>query len=303
MTDTCPVCQSSDTQKKYIIKRFQSPFVMKLCNNCHCLFQSPMPENADQYYDAAYYDGTAEFSYTDERRRYRFAAYVYRARLKTILRYLPRELHGGRFLDVGCSFGGLTLTASRWFEAYGIDISRYAIEQGRAWLQEISPGCTVQLEHGSLTRLPANRVFTPENFAVITLIEVAEHLSNPRQAFAKAYELLQPGGMLVIQTANFAGWQAINAGAGYHYFLPGHLVCYTATALKNLLREQGFVSFKEFFPVDFSLWAKLCKSRGDFKKITDYQRWLTITWYHLKGKFFWRGRPLVSSYVLYAFKS
>ncbi len=51
-----------------------------------------------------------------------------------------------------------------------------------------------------------------------------EHLSYPEKVFEKLGKILKPGGLLLIQTANFEGWQAINAGADYHYYLPGHFL-------------------------------------------------------------------------------
>lgn len=282
-----------------------------------------MPHNADAFYDEGYYSGAAAFNYQDERETEYYDNFVHRARLKSIRRYLNQRTSGSartqaattrgdqrqadmrpKFLDVGCAFGAFVRMAAANFQAIGLDVSAFAVKEGNA----ISAGkrLNARLWCGDLTHLPktpeARKTFAHGSFAAITLIEVAEHLNTPRTAFATAYELLAPGGVLVIQTANFDGWQAVDAGAEYHYYLPGHLVYFTATGLKQLLKDIGFQAFDEFYPTDFPLWAKWRKSWGTVKKPADLFRFWRMSLYHLKSKLKWRGRPLTSSYVLYARK-
>lgn len=71
-------------------------------------------------------------------------------------------------LDAGCAMGYLvTALRDRGVEAYGIDISRYAISKVR---EDIKPFCVV----GSLTdELPPE---LPKRFDLVTNIEVLEHL-------------------------------------------------------------------------------------------------------------------------------
>jgi len=300
----CPVCDSSETAFKYRIERHG--FDVWQCNNCYSEFQHPLPQGANSYYSEGYYTGVAAFSYQDERRAEHYHNFVHRARLKSIQKFC-RIANGNaaKFLDVGCAFGAFARAAADvGFAAYGLDVSAYAVKEGNKISTEVNP--PAQLFLGDLTHLPrtpvAQKTFAPASFSVITLIEVAEHLATPRAAFAAAYKLLQPGGVLAIQTANFAGWQAIQGGAEYHYYLPGHLVYYTATGLKSMLSAIGFREFKEFFPVDFSLWAKWRKAWGDVRRLRDIARFWKMSLYHLQSKFQWRGRPITSSYVLYAKK-
>lgn len=278
-----------------------------------------MPKASDAYYDEGYYTGTAAFNYQDERKQEYYHNFVHRARLRHIRRFLrarnsvaPSHTVAGlasasqrpKFLDVGCAFGALVRAAAKDFDAAGLDVSDYAVREGNKVSAAMHSGA--RLYRGDLTHLPkdksAQRFFTPGTISAITLIEVAEHLQAPRPAFAEAYRLLQPGGVLVIQTANFEGWQAVEGGSGYHYYLPGHLVYYTATGLRQMLAEIGFTEFKEFLPVDFSLWAKWRKAWGNVRKFSDLKRFWNMSLYHLKSKLRRNGRPVTSSYVLYAKK-
>ena len=303
----CPVCASKNTTFKYTIERYH--FDVQQCNDCRSEFRNPMPKSANAFYDEGYYTGTAAFNYQDERREERYHRHVHNARLKSIRRFLrsayspssdtpPRET----FLDVGAAFGAFARSASESFVSYGLDVSTFAVTEGNKISGTI--GNPARLFKGDLCHLPRKlgRIFSPEYFSAVTLIEVAEHLRTPRRDFAAAYRLLRPGGVLVIQTANFDGWQAVNAGNAYHYYLPGHLVYYTATGLKRMLRDIGFTEFKEFFPVDFTLWAKWRKAWGSVQKLSDLTRFWRMSSYHIKSKFHWHRRPLTASYVLYARK-
>ena len=297
----CVVCESNLTEHYHTFTHWkETPFSVYRCSTCKSLFQSPMPHNPNSLYNEAYYTGKQEYSYHDERKQYQYSQFVWNARLQTIKKYVTE----GRLLDVGCSFGGFVQTAShKGFLSVGLDVSSYAIDQGNYWARlNHKNRAFLGLFQGDLLNIPQHFVFLPNSFNVITMIEVAEHLSDPIANFKNAFTLLDNNGVLIIQTANFEGWQFKDAGVHYHYFMPGHLVYYTATALKEMLQKIGFTSFKEFFPTDFSVLAKLRKSRGGFKKIADYKKWIHIIYYHYRSKLKKEGHPLTSSYVLYAFK-
>lgn len=299
---SCPVCNSSDTAHKYHIERYN--FDVHECQTCHSQFQHPLPKNANAFYDEGYFTGAASFSYQDERRQEYYHNFVHNARLKSLILYMGPAYSGcdAPFIDVGAAFGALARAAAKYFKSAGLDVSSYAVREGNKASAALKN--PARLFQGDLSHLPRTQsaYFQPGSVAAITLIEVGEHLREPRKDLARAFRLLKPGGVLVIQTANFEGWQAVKGGADYHYYLPGHLVYYTATGLKHMLSEIGFREFKDFFPVDFSLWAKWRKAWGEAKGIDTIFRYIRMTFYHVKSKLRWRGRPLTSSYVLYARK-
>lgn len=294
----CPVCAAPATAFKYHIQRHN--FDVFVCAACKSEFQHPLPKDADALYDEGYYTGTAAFNYQDERKKEYYHNFVHDARLGSIRNFLCGVT--GKFLDVGCAFGALARAAAANFEAVGLDVSPYAVAEGNKISSALKN--SAKLFEGDLSHLPQRpkETFAPESFAAITLIEVAEHLKTPRADLAKAYALLKPGGVLVIQTANFEGLQATEGGSDYHYYLPGHLIYYTATGLRTLLHEIGFREFKEFFPVDFPLRAKWRKAWGDVSKLSHLSRFWKMSVYHWKSKLRKNGRPLTSSYVLYARK-
>ncbi|MDH5718280.1 MAG: class I SAM-dependent methyltransferase [Spirochaetia bacterium] len=294
----CKVCQSSNNYLWSVIDKFEKDIFIRKCANCLSLFQYPQL-NAKEFYNQGYYEGRADYTYYDERKVLQGAKKVWVSRLKTIQRYKK----SGRFLDVGCSFGGFVYVASQNFESYGLDISNFAVNEGLKWVQKLKLAPKYKgLYQGSLINLPDRKIFKNESFDVITMIETAEHLDEPVSHFQSAYRLLKPGGFLIIQTANFDAWQAIKEKDKYHYFLPGHLVYFTASGLKNMLQQIGFNKFKEFIPVDFSLLAKLQKAKSGFNSIKDYKNWMKIILYHIHSFRKKKGKYINSSYVLYAYK-
>ncbi|HEY1406684.1 MAG TPA: class I SAM-dependent methyltransferase [Spirochaetota bacterium] len=238
------------------------------------------------FYSDSYYTGKAEYSYIDERESYTYSSFVWDARLKHIRRFVK----SGNFLDVGCSFGGFLSRASRYFTPYGIELSEYSSDYARTKFG-------LNVFTGTLLDSP----YQSGMFSVISMIEIIEHLDDPLAALIHCRKLLQDKGLLVIQTADMDGWQAVNAGKSYHYYLPGHLSYFTEKSLRYALAKAGFSRVVVYRPVDFGLIPKLRKSRGGFKTLSDYIKWIAITKYHLKGYFSHKGRPLTSSMVIYAF--
>ena len=249
--------------------------------------QYPQPQSPESLYGEDYYSGKSAYAYEDERKTERFHAHVWDARLTTISRYVS----SGRFLDIGCSFGGFLNRARHYgFEPSGVEISPYSASVTRKRGIPVFEGDFLDAH------------FSDAHFSVVTLIEVIEHLADPRRVFSELFRIIRPGGMVVIQTANFDGWQARNAGAGYHYYLPGHLFYYSYSNLATALKAQGFTRIIPYFGVDFPLLAKLRKSRANFHSLLDYAAWFRIAWYHAKSRFWKKGHPLTSSMVVYAIK-
>ncbi|PJZ70576.1 SAM-dependent methyltransferase [Leptospira perolatii] len=263
---------------------FQLPIFK--CDTCGLQAQFPRPK-AEELYTEEYYTGSEGFTYKDERKTEFYDRYVWIARLKNIGKWKS----SGNFLDIGCSFGGfLNCAKELGFSPFGVEVSAYAAQACTA------RGIKVWNSHFLDADLPENF------FDVITLVEVIEHLENPRAVFDKLEKILKPGGLLVLQTANFEGWQAKDSGPGYHYYLPGHLYYYSESNLRKILANRNFESVITYLGVDFSLIAKLKKSRGSFKSWKDYLRWISITKYHFLSKIKKSGFPLTSSMVIYAVK-
>ena len=271
------------------MSRFALPFSISGCKTCGFLFMNPpfTDEQINSFYTKEYYGGSANYSYIDERTNEKASAIVWDKRIETLHKYVP----SGNFLDVGAAFGGLMKAAGRFYKMFGIELSPYAAEHAA----NIS---SATVHQGTLDNHPFNKNF----FSAITMIELIEHLKNPVKAINECFELLHKGGVLVIQTANMAGLQAVLKKDKYGYFLPGHLSYFSKSNLTSALLKAGFLQVKAFIPVEFGLLPKLKKSAAAYKSIWDYRHWIRISLYHAVGKLHIGNFSPTSSMVLYAFK-
>ncbi len=285
----CPLCGSGRIGSRYLIDRYDPAFTVDRCASCRFMFMNPRLDGdaIRDLYREEYYTGKADYSYYDEREAEKFSNYVWDKRVEVLHRYVP----GGNILDVGSSFGGFLKTASRYYIPHGIEISSYA----GGFSRSVAGG---SIHIGTLDDHP----FEHNYFSAITMIELIEHLPAPLSALEECYRLLRAGGVLMIQTANMDGLQALLKGKDYAYFMPGHLSYFSRKNLAGALIRTGFSGIKVFYPVEFGLLPKLKKSRYAFKSVLDYRRWLRIAAYHLVSKIHFHEFAATSSMVIYAFK-
>lgn len=110
--------------------------------------------------------------------------------LKTLLKY---RLPPSKVLEVGCAHGSfVALLRQAGYDACGVEMSPWVVEFGRDTFGApiaIGPVETLAIAHGSLD--------------VIVLMDVLEHLPDPVATMAHCLNLLQPDGLLLVQTPQF----------------------------------------------------------------------------------------------------
>ncbi len=135
----------------------------------------------------------------------------------------------GELLDVGAAAGFILqgLRDTGW-HADGLEPN----DRMAAFAREQS-GLTVHT--GSLETFETNRTFD-----AISMIQVVAHFVDPREAFARVADLLNPGGVCIIETWNVASWTARMFGKSWHeYSPPSVLHWFTPERLADLLAEFG----------------------------------------------------------------
>lgn len=101
-------------------------------------------------------------------------------------------LYDKKLLDLGCAYGQVVAVASLWgMDAYGIDLSDYAIEQGikeAGWLKD-------RIFQGSIHDLSR---FPGDEFDILYSCQVFEHLPGEfcGQLAEETYRVAKPGGFL-----------------------------------------------------------------------------------------------------------
>jgi len=146
------------------------------------------------------------------------------------IRHLPKLETSKRLLDLGCGNGDyLFIARSAGWDVVGVDADSKAV--------------SVASEKGIDVRLGNIEILDPskEQFDVITLSHVIEHVHQPIKVLQACYKLLKPGGFLWIETRNIQS-------EGYRIFNrdwrglepPRHLVLFNFKSLTDALIEIGF---------------------------------------------------------------
>ena len=111
---------------------------------------------------------------------------------------LAGGLAGKRVLDVGCGGGILAeAMASSGATVTGIDLAEKPLKV--AALHGMETGSTVDYRLVAVEALAAE---TPDEFDVVTCMEMLEHVPDPASVVAACGRLVKPGGWVVFSTIN-----------------------------------------------------------------------------------------------------
>lgn len=147
----------------------------------------------------------------------------------------------------------------------GEDISVLDVGGGTGWLLDVVKSCDPRVTRGSVIDIDADAEATArasghgyfrgrfeeysgaDTFDLILMLNLIEHVADPRAVLRKAHALLSSRGRLLIKTPNFDSLDARvfrhRSWAGYH--TPRHFVLFTRDSLLDECRRCGLdvVSF------------------------------------------------------------
>jgi 2-polyprenyl-3-methyl-5-hydroxy-6-metoxy-1,4-benzoquinol methylase len=219
----CPLC---DVQGPQFFGK-KNDCSLYSCQNCNLLFVHPVPHATDAVYGEDYFEGASEgFGYTNYDADKEAMTPVFEEYVRRILAFKPS---GPKLLDVGAATGFFVHIARRHgFNASGIEISAYAAARGR------EKGFDIR--QGVLSDISSN-----ECFDVITMLDVIEHVTDPRGELSHAFELLNTEGLLIINTPDRGSVWARLMGKRWHLIVPPeHLFYFNRRNLSKLLAACGF---------------------------------------------------------------
>ncbi len=172
----------------------------------------------DRYYPTAY-------------REYRTVARaplraLYRHRAKTWTRSFARK---GLALEIGCGAGWmLRALRSQGWRVVGVERTVSAVRAATS-------GDHVPVFVGEL-----DAIRSEPRFDLVLLFHVLEHLSDPLAVLRRCFEILRPGGRLIVAVPNFESWQArLFRGAWFHLDVPRHLMHFSPRSITRLLETVG----------------------------------------------------------------
>jgi 2-polyprenyl-3-methyl-5-hydroxy-6-metoxy-1,4-benzoquinol methylase len=153
--------------------------------------------------------------------------------LRRILALLGKQPQEVRLLDVGCSSGALLMTArGLGFTAEGVEPSAEAAATARRAGFDVFTGF---LEDAGIAEA---------TFNAVVLMEVIEHLRDPRPTLAEIRRVLKPGGILLVTTPNAESWTAGVMGARWVRFslaeMGGHVSFFSPGSLRRIAARTGF---------------------------------------------------------------
>jgi SAM-dependent methyltransferase len=212
----------------FLVKRGVDVF---LCSGCGNGFvpSFAIPDDLEAIYSQAYFEGGEATGYPGYLADRELLLRNFAERLAFIEEARPP---GRRLLDVGAAYGLLLKVArDAGWDASGVEIAPdCALEAAR--ISGASVAC------GDFVRVPL-----PGPYDVIVMLDVIEHLRDPAAAVARAFELLAPGGLLVIETGDLrAPWARLLGRKWYFLDPPAHLFYLTHHGLTDLLRRAGFAT-------------------------------------------------------------
>lgn len=219
----CPVCQGALSPSRIVVP--EGPLLE--CPNCGQLVSGC---NAAQYEAALQMWNTAHGTSPQPRAVRRYREVVSR-RLRKAEQLLGQR-KGMTLLDVGCSSGALLAIAQDMgFEVRGVEPAHEAAQTA------IRAGFSVHEGYLSDARYPNDQ------FDVITLFEIVEHLQDPIEVIAECARILKPGGILVVNTPNAHSWSAATLGGQWEGFslfgLGGHISFFSPRSMGELAKRTG----------------------------------------------------------------
>ena len=263
-TVPCPLCGWEKgvvviSNAKELYNGLNEYFSVEKCPNCEMAYTNPRPTEQTMSYfypnDAGYYkpkvavdkiltDESSDlfnflgsgFGYSMSKTNtasYLFWAKRWYLHRKSKLLHIPYWAHGGKLLDIGCSWGRyLRQMESLGWEVHGIEYNPQSVIYARESL--------------GLTNVYEGRIedihLPDEKFDVVHMSMVLEHTHQPRSALLKLQRTLKQGGQLIVSVPDFSGIEFRLFGR-YCYALqvPQHLNYFTPVTLKKMLSEAGFV--------------------------------------------------------------
>lgn len=237
----CPLCGSTHTKpvkfEKNIftgdfdpeVKSYTDTWVTLLqCQNCSFAFAKEIPVDPN-FFDKRYqFDFDPSFEVE--------ATYKSSILDQTFKLIAQNGKWNGRLLDIG-SFGGnlIKYAMDKGYEPEGIEVNASMAKASSEKLGVKVHNCKVQDYSGN-----------GEQYDVITLIDVLEHLFEPRGVIESCEKLLKPGGLLVIKVPqykpqhikqNISNWLNINPRGIFHNF--GHINLFNQKSLSIVMKDCG----------------------------------------------------------------
>src|SRR5260370_11005775 len=143
----------------------------------------PASYSTEKYFSGQQSDGYADYLAAEPVLRREFARTV---------AFIRRWCDGGRLLEIGCAYGFFLHEAKKYFDVSGI---------------ELAADAAIYCQRSGLSVLPGavdeTTLHRDVKVDIIVMLDVIEHLPDPRGTLVLLSRHLSPGGIIVITTGDF----------------------------------------------------------------------------------------------------
>ena len=252
----CPNCGQDNFQVVAVGPDYENhccgtqEFQLVQCKNCQTVYLNPRPTpdmlhriyGVEDYYS---YDFAETANPIVVRARERRDM----GKIAQVLQTVGRPIQDLQVVDIGAGDGALLDSFHRagvpLQQLTGVEIEQIAIDKYQ------SRGMRGILGQAETLDLPA------ESVDVFCMIQVIEHIANPKEVVKKLYSLLRPGGVFLIETPNFDAWDRRffrrKTWGGYHF--PRHWTLWSKPTMHQFLGDCGFEIALMQTPPAAVLWA------------------------------------------------
>ncbi|MFN3385930.1 MAG: class I SAM-dependent methyltransferase [Candidatus Thermochlorobacter sp.] len=219
----CPVCSNASGFR--IAYRF-STFKLMECSACGFRFVPPSDYLPLDYYEH-YKDDAVAIEVARANADLKLAMNIDRYKL------ISKFKSAGRLLDVGAGWGHFVWAGQHTaFQTEGIEPSE---QNAKFACQHLN----VPVKHGSFLDMNAE-----EEFDVVTMWDVLEHINEPMPFVQQAYRVLKSGGIVVIKVPDASSAIAKLSGRIWHNISQEHVNLFGKKTLSLLLQRCGFKPLK-----------------------------------------------------------
>jgi 2-polyprenyl-3-methyl-5-hydroxy-6-metoxy-1,4-benzoquinol methylase len=177
------------------------------------------------FYVGNYFNGKIREGYAD----YLGSEPVLRGEFRRIVDFVRQVVPSGTLIEIGAAYGFFLLEAKDHYQVHGVEIADEAAEFARA------RGLDVRT--GGLTRSILEEI-GPIDVAV--MLDVIEHLEDPKAALELCGEFLRPGGAVILTTPDFDSALARITGKSWRNMTPPqHLWYFTRDSITRMAAAAG----------------------------------------------------------------
>lgn len=218
--------------KEILPEDVEEGFKVVKCKDCGLLYSIPRPDESkipnlyqEEFFrkmDCSEWNVTGKTNPLNEF----IESLGIKKKCKSILKYKKT----GSILDIGCATGMFLLKMQDYgWKVQGVEVGSFAVKLARKR--------GIDVFEGTLH----NARYEDQTFDVVTMWNVLDHLSNPKETLLEINRILRDNGFLIINVANVDSFeQRLFKKYWIGWGVPWHLHYFSPHSIKNMLSYANF---------------------------------------------------------------